>query len=228
MKASSNKKITKAREIARAALRVFTRKGYAATSIQMISTEAGIGKSTVYEYFQTKQEVFIAAIMAGADEWIAGLKDVGHKTRDPIERLHLIVDRYLDKKTPATTPEARLFIEVISQTFLQGGVFHDRPYLIRQIHGRIVRVVVDYLLAGVSRGELNPAIARNAEKIAINFLAFLDGIHMHSLIEPGYIDLREQINLFMSHMTLLMKPTTDDRPFTETLQRNIIGMQAHG
>jgi len=228
MKEPSNKKIIKAREIAHAALRVFTCKGYPATSIEMIATEAGIGKSTVYEYFNTKQELFIAAIMAGADEWIAGLKDVGAKTRDPIERLHLIVARYLDKKNAGTTPEARLFIEVISQTFLQGGVFHDRPYLIRQIHERIVKVVVDYLLAGVSRGELNPVIARNVEKIAINFLAFLDGIHMHSLIEPGYIDLREQIDLFMTHMTLLMKPITNDRHSYQTVHRSIIGVQANG
>ena len=219
MRELSNKKTTKARELAYTALRVFTRKGYVATSIEMIASEAGIGKSTVYEYYKTKQELFIAAIMAGADEWIAGLKDVGRKTRDPIERLHLIVDRYLDKKRSGTTPEARLFIEVISQTFLQGGVFHDRPYLIRQIHERIVKVIVDYLLAGVSRGELNPVIARNVEKIAINFLAFLDGIHMHSLIEPGYIDLREQVNLFMTHMTLLMKPVVDSRNPAETKHR---------
>jgi len=228
MKVPSNKKITKAKELAYAALRVFTCKGYAATSIEMIAAEAGIGKSTVYEYFNTKQELFVAAIMAGADEWIAGLKDVGRKTRDPIERLHLIVARYLDKKNPEATPEARLFIEVISQTFLQGGVFHDRPYLIRGIHERIVKVVVDYLLAGVSRGELNPAIARNTEKIAINFLAFLDGIHMHSLIEPGYIDLREQVNLFMTHMTFLMKPITDDRHSNKTRHRSIRGIQANG
>ncbi len=224
----SNKKIAKAREVARAALGVFTCKGYAATSIEMIAAEAGIGKSTVYEYFKTKQELFIAAIMAGADEWIAGLKDVGRKSRDPIERLHLIVARYLDKKQTGATPEARLFIEVISQTFLQGGVFHDRPYLIRQIHERIVKVIVDYLLAGVSRGELNPVIARNAEKIAINFLAFLDGIHMHSLIEPGYIDIDEQIDLFMTHMTLLMKPNTNDRHSNETKHHSNIGIQANG
>ena len=215
----ASRKSAKANDIVHAALSVFTRKGYAATSIEMIASEAGIGKSTIYEYFDTKQELFVAAIMTGADEWIAGLKAVSQKTRDPIERLHLIVARYLDKKHPKNTPEARLFIEVISQTFLQGGVFHDRPYLIRQIHERIIKIIVDYLLAGVSRGDLNPVIARNSEKIAINFLAFLDGVHMHSLIEPGYIDLRDQIDLFMKHMALLMKSPSDEHLSAETMHR---------
>ena len=203
------KKTAKAREIAQAALAVFTRKGFAAASIEEVATEAGIGKSTVYEYYANKQDVFVAAIMTGADEWIADLQSIGRETRNPVERLQLIVARYLHQNSPETKPEARLFIEIISQTFLQGGIFHDRPYLIRRIHERIVRVIVDYLLTGVSRGQLRPAIARNAEKIAINFLAFLDGIHMHSLIEEGYIDLRDQINLFMEHMTLLLKVSDD-------------------
>ena len=214
----NHRKTAKARKIVNAALDVFTRKGYAATSIEMIATAAGIGKSTVYEYFDNKQELFVAAIMAGAEEWIAGLKAVSRKTRDPIERLHLIVAQYLDTKSSKNSPDAHLFIEVISQTFLQGGVFHDRPHLIRQIHARIVKIIADYLLAGVSRGELNPVIARNAEKIAINFLAFLDGIHMHSLIEPGYIDLRDQIDLFMKHMALLMTSSSNDRHPAETRQ----------
>ena len=113
-----DKKTIRAKEIARAALEVFSANGYAQAGIEQIAQEAGIGKSTVYEYFKTKQELFVAAIMTGAEVWIAGLKDVSRQTRDPIERLKLIVARYLDKHSADNKPEARLFIEVISQTFL--------------------------------------------------------------------------------------------------------------
>ena len=50
-------------------------------------------------------------------------------------------------------------------------------------------------------------------------LMILDGIHMHSLIEPGYIDLREQIDLFMKHMTQLMTSPADDHHPAETMHR---------
>ncbi|MFC1857588.1 TetR/AcrR family transcriptional regulator [Thermodesulfobacteriota bacterium] len=210
MSIQTDKKTTKAREIAKAALIMFARKGYAFTSIEQISSEAGIGKSTVYEYFKTKEELFVAAIMEGANEWIADMEAIGRETQDPIERLYRITELYTEKHAPEWKPDSRLFIEVLSQTFLQGGVFFDRPYMIRDLHQRIVRIVVDYLLAGVSRGQLRPDIARHAEKIAINFLAYLDGIKLHGMIEPGYIHIQEQVTLYMKHLEPLLKAVTDD------------------
>jgi AcrR family transcriptional regulator len=205
MDAAGDRKNTKAGEIARAALRLFAQKGYAFTSIEQISIEAGIGKSTVYEYYETKEALFVAAIMEAADDWVARLEAVSRETRDPLERLHLIADLYLQKSDQRGKPQSRLFIEVLSQTFLLGGVFYERSFLIKSIHQRIVRIVVDYLLAGVSRGQLDPGIARIAEKIAVNFLAFLDGLHLHSLVEEGYIDSRQQVALFFKHMALLLE-----------------------
>lgn len=41
-----------------AAVKLFTEKGYVQTSIEDIATEAGIGKTTIYGYFSTKDEIF--------------------------------------------------------------------------------------------------------------------------------------------------------------------------
>jgi AcrR family transcriptional regulator len=199
----SDRKIAKTKEIAQAALAVFSTSGYALASIEQIAQQAGIGKSTVYEYYKTKEELFLAAIMEGAADWIADLEEIGRETSDPEQRLGLIAELYLES-CQEDRKGTRMFLEVINQTCLQGGIFYDRPHLIRELHQRIVRVMVGYLLDGVSRGQLNPGIARNAEKICINFMAFLDGILMHGLIEEGYIDAREQIALFLKHMLPLL------------------------
>ena len=198
-----NRKSAKTKEIAQAALAVFSITGYAQASIEQIAQEAGIGKSTVYEYYKTKEELFLAAIMEGAEDWIADLKHIGRKTSDPVQRLGLIAELYLES-CEKNQQGTRLFLEVITQTCLQGGIFYDRPHLIRELHQRIVRVMVEYLLDGVSRGQLKPGIARNAEKICINLMAFLDGILMHGLIEEGYINVREQIALFLEYMIPLL------------------------
>ncbi|MBC2713178.1 MAG: TetR/AcrR family transcriptional regulator [Desulfosarcina sp.] len=205
----SDKKTTKAREIARTAFTVFSRNGYPLASVEQIAIEAGIGKSTVYEYYKTKEELFVAAIMEGAEDWIADLKEIGRKTHDPVQRLNLIADLYLKNHEEEQQPGTRMFVEVVTQTCLQGGVFYDRPHLIRELHQRIVRIMVDYLLAGVSRGQLRPGIARHAEKICINLMAYLDGILMHGLIEEGYINIREQIALFMEQMIPLLLISPD-------------------
>ena len=73
MAADVNRKHDKAQAIVRAAVNLFGRKGYSLTSIEQISDEAGIGKSTVYEYFATKETLFEAAIAEAIDGWISGM-----------------------------------------------------------------------------------------------------------------------------------------------------------
>ncbi len=50
-------KITKRKCILEAAIRLFSKKGYQQTSIEELAREAGIGKGTVYSYFQTKKDI---------------------------------------------------------------------------------------------------------------------------------------------------------------------------
>jgi len=46
--------------ILKAALHLFTKKGYENTSIDELAQAAGIGKGTIYSYFQSKSEIFLA------------------------------------------------------------------------------------------------------------------------------------------------------------------------
>ena len=50
-------KITKRKNILEAAFRLFSQKGFEQTSIEELAREAGIGKGTVYSYFQTKKDI---------------------------------------------------------------------------------------------------------------------------------------------------------------------------
>ena len=51
------KKKTTRKCILEAAIRLFTKKGYEQTSIESLAKEAGIGKGTVYSYFNTKRDI---------------------------------------------------------------------------------------------------------------------------------------------------------------------------
>ncbi len=46
--------------IIKAAVRLFDQKGYEKTSIEELAREAGVGKGTIYTYFQTKDQIFYA------------------------------------------------------------------------------------------------------------------------------------------------------------------------
>lgn len=43
-----------------AAIRLFDQKGFEQTSIELLAREAGVGKGTIYSYFQNKNEIFYA------------------------------------------------------------------------------------------------------------------------------------------------------------------------
>jgi AcrR family transcriptional regulator len=63
-KESRKKQITKKRreQILKAALKIFTQKGYAAATIPEISKTAGVATGTIYLYYPSKRELFVAVI----------------------------------------------------------------------------------------------------------------------------------------------------------------------
>src|ERR1700722_19192432 len=49
-------------DIARAALRLFLRDGFARTSVDAIADEAGVSKRTIYNHFGDKENLFLSII----------------------------------------------------------------------------------------------------------------------------------------------------------------------
>ena len=74
-------------QILDAAVRRFASRGYAETDMESVAQELGLGKGTIYRYFPSKRELFLAALnrgLAGLSESIA--ERVGPVV-DPIERI---------------------------------------------------------------------------------------------------------------------------------------------
>lgn len=59
---------TKARAILEAALHEFASRGYREADVQAVADRAGVGKGTVYRYFQSKEGLFQAVAHAGMQE----------------------------------------------------------------------------------------------------------------------------------------------------------------
>jgi AcrR family transcriptional regulator len=196
----------KIKEIALTALKLFSQKGYAGTNVGQIAKSAGIGKGTIYEYFETKEDIFIAAIM----EWISQFEFQLSAIDDPVQRLFAVAEmtvKWVDPLDPATM---RLSLEILQQSLMEGGVIFKKLHLAKKIHDGLRRMVMDILLDGISRGIFKPEIARDAETIANNLLACLDGISLHSLLSRNDFDLKSQIDFYMQNLInrILIEPTT--------------------
>ncbi len=76
-------------EIALATLEVFAEKGFEATSMSQIAKIVGIGKGTIYEYFESKEEVILSAIKAWVETIQSEVERQMEGIDDPVERLRM-------------------------------------------------------------------------------------------------------------------------------------------
>src|SRR6516162_7996405 len=91
-----------------AALKLFERRGYAATSVGAIAGEAGVALKTVYAVFGTKRGVLVALrsrLVRGADEEIPVAEQVWFRTvldePDPRKRLAMFAETSASLKSRA-------------------------------------------------------------------------------------------------------------------------------
>ncbi len=82
-------------EILDVAAKVFAEYGYPRTDVQVIADRVGVGKGTIYRYFPTKQELFLAAVDRGMSRLRAELDAVIHEGLDPLELIAKGIRTYL-------------------------------------------------------------------------------------------------------------------------------------
>ena len=190
----------KAQDIAGAALTLFSQKGYSATSVVQIAEAAGIGKGTVYDYYDTKEAIFIAAMMGWLNQVEHMMSSHLEGIEDPVQQLQAIVDITLEMYDQIYPATIRTFLEFIQQSMMENGVISKRRYLLKELSSGIRKTVINVLLDGISKGIFRPEIARDAEKVAINMHAFLDGIGLHSIIADNNFDLKSQIEFYFQNL----------------------------
>jgi AcrR family transcriptional regulator len=82
-------------EILTSAAGVFAARGYQGTDMQAVADAAGVAKGTVYLYFASKEELFLAAV----DQGVKSMKDYIDAAieglTDPLERIGKAVRAYL-------------------------------------------------------------------------------------------------------------------------------------
>jgi len=105
-------------QILKAAAELFARHGYAGTDTQLLAEKLGVGKGTIYRYFPSKEDLFLAAadrVMRQLRARIDGcIKDVA----DPLDQIAEAISAYL-----AFFAENPDYVELLMQERAQ---FKDR------------------------------------------------------------------------------------------------------
>ena len=137
-------------EILDVAIRVFAKSGFAGTDVQVIADEVGVGKGTVYRYFATKEDLFLASADAGMTQLQNSIFAAVDGVEDDIEFILTACDAYVRffQKRPELVEiliqERARFRDAIPSTHLvyrekNRGVFEER--LQRAIDAGVLRQV---------------------------------------------------------------------------------------
>jgi AcrR family transcriptional regulator len=89
--------------------RAVAEKGYAATTIDDIVRGAGVSKKTFYEHFRDKEDCFLAAYEAAADELFARVREAQSDPDSWLERTRAGISAYL-RWLAAEPALARVFL----------------------------------------------------------------------------------------------------------------------
>ena len=81
-------------EILDAAARVFAERGYRNTDVQVVADELGLGKGTIYRYFPSKRDLFLAAADRGMQRLLADISAIPTDL-DPLEQIAGGIRAYL-------------------------------------------------------------------------------------------------------------------------------------
>ncbi len=149
-----------------AALILFVRDGYFATTVEQIAVEAGVSKGLVYNYFKSKDELLVALI----EDYTEKMLSVG-KTLTPSisieDSLSIFIDQYF------------LFLKN-HQHFLKLQLTLILMPDLKALLGEAQKERAEKLLKKIWAW-FNQAGVRQAKHRARLFLAMLDGVALHYL-----------------------------------------------
>ena len=111
-----NKEKTK-RAILREALKLFAEKGFYRTTTKAISKRAGIAEGTLFNYFQTKEDLALYFFERELDAVIEWYKNDSRIQQAALpEKLFAIIQQFLDRTTPYEEFIGAVYLRALSPT----------------------------------------------------------------------------------------------------------------
>lgn len=197
-------KAEKRREIGQRALACFAREGAVVTSMSQIARAVGVGKGTLYEYFRSKEELITYAMELYVEAIEKQVSRMLDGIADPKERLRFyaisVAEHIIDDPKTAGVMLAIFQLLISDQS-------NNQPAALKGMFRQARQTITSILREGAANNIFTEKAGREAETIAINCIAIVDGLWMHAMAS-GDIDLKHQINHYLDGLYRLIEAET--------------------
>jgi AcrR family transcriptional regulator len=175
------------RQILEAALAVFTQKGFHTANVSDVAAEAGVSQGTIYWYFDSKDELFAAALLSFFEGFGQGTTAaLAHcqTATDKLRALALSLVGFADEV-------GGLFMRVL-EFWAASPDRHEPAAMWVDLLVQYKDVVVAIVKEGVQNGEFQPV---DAESLVWAIMAAYDGLAAYALLMPT-MDLARVSHVF--------------------------------
>ena len=160
-------KNNKAETIMNAALRVFAENGFSKTKISEIAELAGVADGTIYEYFESKEDLLLSIPVKRYERYLENLSGAFEITHPARKLRRLIMYHFLSFLTD------RRFLKVfLLELQLRKRFYGSKAFMsFKKYYGIIEDVIKEGVESGVFKPEVNPRVFRNMFLGAFNHMA---------------------------------------------------------
>ncbi len=180
---SEEKKI----KIIEAAINTFSKHGLEKGTISTIAKEAGIGKGTVYQYFQSKEEIFEQIIYVVFDEMFSAWKQLIKINISPKEKIEKMIDFSIDATIQMINSENREQFTMLMEIFLYAVRNNEKIHLEKTLQN-LYKIITPLINEGIEKNIFKDI---DIEYIGFILFSFLDGLGMHLYFQQKNYDQKK-------------------------------------
>jgi TetR/AcrR family fatty acid metabolism transcriptional regulator len=155
-------------QICQAALTCFHRKGYHLTTMDDIASESGLSKGTLYWYFPSKKDLFIAMFLQAMDQFGQGMAAIAAGEDSAAGKLRAMLSFFRGELTDLSE-----FFGIMMEAWILTRHDEDVEDLVRDLYLQYVDLMTSIVKEGVANGEFNVA---SPEAVSLVMMALFDGI----------------------------------------------------
>lgn len=152
------------REICDASVPLFLDNGFHETTMREIANAAGIGKSTLYDYFNSKDEILVSYFENEIQKITERAQEIVKQESSISEKLRRIMQMHLEYLVD--NKNFYLKLTIASQTLPLGS--QEKIQVRRHAYQDMLRALIE---EGIQRGELRPINPLLAARSVFNLLA---------------------------------------------------------
>lgn len=168
-----------------AAHRLFKEKGYEASTVDEIAALAELGKGTIYSYFKSKDEIYLAILEKGLESLQEQMELATHNPESAVTALYQLFAIFIQYHHERSELAESFYMQVDPQ------ISNRLRALVKGLKNKAVQwteLVSRVLTLGVERGELAPCEVDKTAKVIVGVV-----LGMILQLEMGQItnDLRD-------------------------------------